>query len=118
MSDKSFWEGKMIDATGRVGTIKIYPGEQGEGKWEAELSDRKQGLRFQGTIEFIESKDGLSAKAKIADKERGSGEWEAKLNYSNAGSYAQAAALGEYRSSTESAGLPLQHGVIVLWKFS
>lgn len=118
MKNKSSWEGKIIDATGRVGIIKIDSGEQGEGTWEAELNDRRQGLKFEGKIQLLENKDSLIAKARVEDKEKGSGEWEAKLNYSDAGSYAQTAALGEYHSSTEGQGLPLQHGVIVLWKFN
>lgn len=120
MSDKFSWEGKMIDATGRVGIIKIDPGEKGEGVWEAELNDRKAGLHFRGKIQLSETEGGLVAKARVEDKEQQrTGEWEARLSYSDAGSYAQKAALGEYRSSAqEGGGLPLQHGVIVLWNFS
>jgi hypothetical protein len=120
------WQGKLIDAAGPVGTVTISLPErddrQNRAAWSLQLAERDVASELKGEFEVGDQqrdrKDGLTLRSKSELPDGGSVEWSMELTRAEAGQYAEAAMVGQYRVASDVPIVPLSQGVLVLWRFA
>jgi hypothetical protein len=126
MDKEPKWQGKLLDANGRVGKLEMnVDAERGRGTVTVELLERDgKPAVFRNEITL---EGGAAAEIRVrssaqesatTQQTQGKLEWEANLNRADAGRYAKAAMLGSYSVANGGPELPLSTGVMILWQFS
>ena len=134
MDKEPKWQGKLLDANGRVGKLEMnVDAERGRGAFTVELLERDGKpavFRSEITLEGGAAEMRLRSSAQGTSAPEGSSggqgyppgketvQWEANLNRADAGRYAKAAMLGSYNVANGGPELPLSTGVMILWQFS
>jgi hypothetical protein len=119
------WSGKLVDAAGRTGTIDgdLPDGKDGKAHWRVLLTERDgEPSVLEGDIELQRSDAGIEMKSREQLPDGRAITWDMQLENADAGTYADAALVGQYRLAVEggdekSPPLPLTRGLLVLWRF-
>jgi hypothetical protein len=120
------WSGKLVDAAGRVGTIEgdlPEQGDDGKAHWRVLLAERDgEPSVLEGDVELRRTDAGVEMKSRDKLPDGREITWDMNLENADAGTYADASLVGQYRLAVEggddkSAPLPLTRGLLVLWRF-
>jgi hypothetical protein len=121
MDKQPVWTGKLMDANGRVGKLKMEMAkESGRGMFEVELHERDgRPMVLKSEVTLATEGANVRLRAPVQSAQEGKKlEWEANLTSAEAGRYARTAMLGTYGVAGGGTGSPLTKGVIILWQFS
>ncbi len=114
------WDGKLMDANGRQGTvgIEILDKEEGKAVWSVSLYERDgQPIEIKGEIEVQIKGDRMQGGGVQKVNEKQEVEWEFDLSVGKAGIYAQQAMVGQYIVKGDMDNMILSRGVMILWQF-
>jgi hypothetical protein len=115
MQNKTELSGKFLDTNGRVGTMRVEIGPDGQAVIRASVAER-DGRHLEHESEVRVSREGVRTRlAPMAQDSKGG--WQVDLAQQEAGSYAKTAHSGTYRVTGQGGELPLSNGVMILWEF-